>query len=93
LGKIPNLRLLPLVENDLCCGSAGMYNLDQPEIARALGARKARNLVESGAQVVVSGNIGCQVQIRTHLQSLGKPLPVLHTVEILDMAYRAQYSG
>lgn len=93
LGKIPNLKLLPLAESDLCCGSAGMYSLEHPETARALGARKARNLIASGAQVVLLGNIGCMVQIRNHLQAAGRPLPVMHTIELLDEAYRLSDSN
>ena len=88
LGRIPNLTLVPLVENDLCCGSAGSYNLEQPETARLLGERKAQNIIKSGAQGVVTGNIGCLVQIRTHLTALGQPRPVWHTIEVLDRAYQ-----
>jgi glycolate oxidase iron-sulfur subunit len=95
LQLIQNLTLLPLPEGDLCCGSAGSYNIEQPEIAGALGARKANNILATGADAVVTGNIGCLVQLRTHLsQSAGRngtppqPLPVWHTVEILDRAYR-----
>ncbi len=88
LQQIPNLRLLPLAEADLCCGSAGVYNLEQPQTARLLGERKARNILNTGAQGVVSGNIGCMVQIRTHLELLGQPMPVWHTMEVLERAYR-----
>lgn len=88
LQQIPGVTLVPLMESDLCCGSAGTYNIDQPEIAATLGARKARNIVESQCDVVALGNIGCQIQIEQHLAKLMKPLPVLHTVQILDRAYR-----
>jgi len=88
LGQIPNLSLVSLPEGDLCCGSAGTYNLEQPEIARTLGRRKAGNILGTPAQAVVTGNIGCMVQLRTHLAEAGKPLPIWHTVEVLDRAYR-----
>jgi glycolate oxidase iron-sulfur subunit len=87
LAAIPNLTLRELYEGDLCCGSAGTYNLEQPEIAKKLGERKAHNIVVSGAEMVVMGNIGCMTQIRTHLAQSGHPLPVLHTIELLAQAY------
>jgi glycolate oxidase iron-sulfur subunit len=89
LAAIPNLTLREMYEGDLCCGSAGTYNLEQPEIAQQLGERKANNIVTSGAEVVVMGNIGCMTQIRTHLAQIGHPIPVLHTVELLAQAYAA----
>jgi glycolate oxidase iron-sulfur subunit len=85
--QIPNLTLVPLHESDLCCGSAGIYNIEQPETAHLLGERKAKHVLGSGAQAVATGNIGCMVQIRTHLAGLGQPLPVWHTLEVLDRAY------
>ena len=88
LSGIPNLTLLNFPEADLCCGSAGTYNLEQPLTARALGERKARNILSSGASVVVTGNIGCLVQLRNHLAAQGQPIPVWHTLEVLDRAYR-----
>lgn len=87
LRAIPNLTLVEAPEADLCCGSAGTYNLEQPEIAQTLGDRKAANLLSTPAQVVITGNIGCMTQLRTHLGSAGKPLPVWHTMEALDKAY------
>jgi glycolate oxidase iron-sulfur subunit len=68
-------------EAHLCCGSAGTYNLLQPEIAERLRARKAANIAHTGASVVAAGNIGCMVQIAGGLN-----LPVVHTVELLDWA-------
>jgi glycolate oxidase iron-sulfur subunit len=69
-------------EWELCCGSAGTYNVEQPETAAELGRRKAANLAATGADVVAAGNIGCLTQIRLHLE-----LPVRHTIQILDRAY------
>ncbi len=88
LASIPNLTLLEAPEGELCCGSAGTYNLEQPEIAARLGERKARNLLGLEPAAVATGNIGCMVQIRAHLRRLGSDLPVLHTMEVLDRAYR-----
>jgi glycolate oxidase iron-sulfur subunit len=84
LRSIPNLTLLEIADGETCCGSAGTYNLDQPEIARELGRRKARNVIETGAEAVVAGNIGCLTQIQAYLEH---PLPVLHTMEVLARAY------
>jgi glycolate oxidase iron-sulfur subunit len=88
LGAIGGLRLLELADAGTCCGSAGTYNLEQPETAAALGERKARAVIVSGAEAVATGNIGCAVQLQRHLRLLGSATPVLHTVEILDRAYR-----
>ena len=87
LQHIPNLSLHEVANGEICCGSAGTYNIEQPEIANELGKGKARNVITTGAEGVVTGNIGCIVQIRTHLAALGHPLPVSHTMEVLDRAY------
>jgi len=87
LTAIPNLTLLEIDDGGLCCGSAGTYNLEQPEIAGELGRRKAQSILQLGSEAVVAGNIGCIIQIRLHLKTLGKMLPVFHTLELLDMAY------
>ena len=71
----------PVAEGHLCCGSAGTYNLLQPEIAERLRERKVGNLERTGAAVVAAGNIGCMVQIAG-----GCDIPVVHTVELLDWA-------
>jgi glycolate oxidase iron-sulfur subunit len=88
LRQIPNLTLLEINEAEICCGSAGTYNMEQPAIADTLGARKAENLLAVGAQAVITGNIGCLTQIRTHLGNQKRSIPVWHTMEVLDMAYR-----
>ena len=87
LRAIPNLTLLDIPEPELCCGSAGTYNLEQPEIAAQLGRRKAENIAATGAQALAAGNLGCLVQVRPYLEALGQPLPLWHTVEVLDNAY------
>ena len=87
LRAIPGLELKEPAEWELCCGSAGVYNLEQPEVAGQLGERKARHLLATGAQLVVTGNVGCLLQIEKHLQHLEAPPPILHTLEVLDRAY------
>jgi glycolate oxidase iron-sulfur subunit len=88
LALVGNLAVVEVPEGELCCGSAGTYNIEQPEIARELGDRKAKNIASLGAEAVISGNIGCLNQIRGRMAAAGKPVPVWHTVEVLDMAYR-----
>jgi glycolate oxidase iron-sulfur subunit len=86
LSSVENLTLLELTDPEICCGSAGTYNIEQPEIANQLGEQKARAVIESGADAIASGNIGCLTQLKTHLERQGHPMPVLHTVEILRAA-------
>ena len=89
LESIGNLTLVEPAEWELCCGSAGTYNVEKPEVAAELGERKARNLLATGAQMVATGNIGCMTQVQTHLRALGHDIPVLHTLQLLDRAYHA----
>ena len=83
LRGIPDLELVEPADWELCCGSAGVYNLVQPEPAAQLGERKARNLLDTGAEAVVAGNPGCALQITAHTERLGRALPVLHPMELL----------
>ncbi|EIA39426.1 glycolate oxidase iron-sulfur subunit GlcF [Thermus parvatiensis] len=83
--KAAGLEVLEPREWELCCGSAGTYNLFQPEIAEALGRRKAENLKATGADLVATGNIGCLTQIQAYLD-----LPVLHTAELLALLYEGK---
>jgi glycolate oxidase iron-sulfur subunit len=87
LESIEGLRLVEPREWEVCCGSAGTYNVEHPDTADELGERKARNLVDAGAELVASGNIGCLTQIRGHLERLGRDIPALHTMQVLDRAY------
>jgi glycolate oxidase iron-sulfur subunit len=75
------------VEWEICCGSAGTYNLEKPATAAELGRRKARNLLATGADLVAAGNIGCLTQIRTHLAAERNAPEVVHTMQVLDRAY------
>jgi glycolate oxidase iron-sulfur subunit len=90
LALVSNLTLVEPAEWEVCCGSAGTYNMEKPDTAGALGERKARNLAETGAEIAVTGNIGCLTQIETHLAPRPEPLRVLHTMELLDAAYRRE---
>ena len=87
LRAIPGAEIIELLDAHLCCGSAGTYNLDQPEIANQLGEKKARAVIASGAEVVASGNIGCLTQLDAHLERLGSPIKVRHTFQVLRDAY------
>ncbi len=87
LKAIPNLTLLELNDDGLCCGSAGTYNLEQPDIATQLGRMKARAIANTGASTVVMGNIGCFTQVEKHLEKMGANIQVMHTVELLAEAF------
>lgn len=88
LAAIRGVTLVPLADSDTCCGSAGIYNLEQPEVAEALGARKAAAIGAAQVDVVATGNIGCMAQMSRHT-SVGagpRPAEVLHTMELLARA-------
>jgi glycolate oxidase iron-sulfur subunit len=87
LALIPGVETVTPNESELCCGSAGTYNIERPAIANDLGRRKAANLLATRAQLIATGNIGCATHLRVHLRRLSNELPVLHTVQILDRAY------
>jgi glycolate oxidase iron-sulfur subunit len=84
LAAIPELRLVELPDAGTCCGSAGVYNLLQPQAARELAARKADSVLASGADLVISANPGCTLQISAELSQRGKSIATAHTAEILD---------
>lgn len=86
LAAIPGLEVLEPPEWEICCGSAGIYNILQPEPGRDLGERKAHNLLATGAEAIVSANPGCSFQIAAHLERLGEPRPVYHPIELIDRA-------
>jgi len=88
LRAIPGLRLVEMAEADLCCGSAGIYNLTAPEMSEALMRRKVANALATGADLIVSANPGCMLQLKAGLQAAGANLPVKHIVELLDEAYQ-----
>ena len=88
LGTIPQLEIRDVPEAGLCCGSAGIYSLVEPETARELGLRKARNILTTDADAVVSSNPGCLLQLRRGLAQAGRPLPIRHLVEVVDASIR-----
>ncbi len=85
---IPGIQLVELRDSDRCCGSAGIYNLTQPEMAERILEEKIANIIRSGAHVVATGNPGCLLQIQTGLRAKKLPVRVVHPVELLDEAYR-----
>jgi glycolate oxidase iron-sulfur subunit len=87
LRAIPGVQLCELPDAHLCCGSAGSYNIDQPQIAAALGEKKAKAVLATGAQLLATGNIGCLTQLRIHFARLGSDLPIRHTIQVLRDAY------
>jgi glycolate oxidase iron-sulfur subunit len=94
LQAIPDLQLVEVgTERDVCCGSAGIYNLVEPDAAGELGVRKARHLIDTGAQAVAAGNPGCAAQLDMHLRALGCPLPIHHPVELLSRSLTAARTG
>jgi glycolate oxidase iron-sulfur subunit len=88
LQAIPGLVLLEPAEQDLCCGSAGIYNLVQPEAARELGDRKAGHVLATEPEAYASGNPGCLVQVTAALRRAGKPVAAFHPVELVDASIR-----
>ena len=90
LQAIPHVQLREATEAGVCCGSAGIYNLVQPEEAAALGRLKVDDLTGTGADLAASANIGCTLQLRRHLADAPRPIPVLHPIELLDRAAAVQ---
>lgn len=89
LGGIPDLEVVEIPEGSLCCGSAGVYNLLQPETANQLGDRKVSNLLTTGAEAVLSANPGCLLQLMNGLRQRGlASIPAFHMVELLDASIR-----
>jgi glycolate oxidase iron-sulfur subunit len=93
LAQVPGLRVVDLWESDWCCGSAGIYNLTQPEMATRLLHRKVRHILATGAEAVVTANPGCILQIEAGLRVHGSPVRVLHLVEVLDQASHSGEGG
>ena len=89
LKKIPGLKLVELKESQWCCGSAGIYNLIQPEMAGQLLNRKLAHIRATGATIVATGNPGCLLQLINGAKQQGMPLRVVHPVTLLAEAYRA----
>jgi glycolate oxidase iron-sulfur subunit len=88
LAKIPDLQLAEIPEAAICCGSAGIYNLVQPDAANAIGDRKANLITPLKADVVATGNPGCVLQLQSSLARNGHQTPVVHTIQLLDASIR-----
>jgi glycolate oxidase iron-sulfur subunit len=88
LREIPELTLIETGDGGICCGSAGVYNLLQPQAARELGERKAATIAATGAQLLISANPGCTLQIASALAAQGVTMPVAHTAQVLDASIR-----
>ncbi|MEX2047426.1 MAG: heterodisulfide reductase-related iron-sulfur binding cluster [Chloroflexota bacterium] len=86
LSRVRGLELIEMIDADVCCGSAGSYNITQPDYSDRLRARKVDAVLATGADAVVSANPGCMLQIEAGLRARGSRLPVLHVVEVLDRA-------
>ncbi len=88
LRQIPGVKLREPIDAALCCGSAGVYNMLQPEVAEELGQQKVQNLLNTGADLIASANPGCTLQISKHLRSQGKQISIMHPMELLDYSIR-----
>ncbi len=88
LRMIPGVELKEISNAHLCCGSAGTYNIDQPEIAASLGVQKTESIIATGAEMVATGNIGCMTQLANHLSKRGSRTVVRHTMQVLRDAYQ-----
>jgi glycolate oxidase iron-sulfur subunit len=90
LSKIPGLELAEIPEAAICCGSAGIYNLVQPDAANALGDRKAELIAPLKVDVVATGNPGCLMQLQASLERHGRKIPVVHTIQLVDASIRGE---
>jgi glycolate oxidase iron-sulfur subunit len=88
LRRIPGLTVVDIKDSELCCGSAGVYNLTEPAMAEELGRMKVARIRESGARMVTAGNPGCLLQIARHAREAGLDLEVVHPVDLLARALR-----
>ena len=90
LTSIPGLELVEIPEDAICCGSAGIYNLVQPDAAKSIGDRKAELISHLGADIVATGNPGCVLQLQSSLSRQHQKTTVVHTIQILDASLRGQ---
>jgi glycolate oxidase iron-sulfur subunit len=88
LAAIPDLQLREIAEPEICCGSAGVYNILNPQPARELGDRKAANILATGAQLLVTANPGCLMHVAAALARRGQQIALAHTVQVLDASIR-----
>ena len=88
LRSIPGVKLKEPIDASLCCGSAGIYNMLQPEVADELGKQKVTNLLNTDADLIASANPGCSLQIKKHLSLKKSQIPLFHPIELLDYSIR-----
>ena len=93
LSRIPGLEIVEPAEQELCCGSAGIYSVTQPDASRELGDRKAAHVLATGASALASANPGCLVQVSNALRRAKSPLPALHPIELVDASIRGVPAG
>jgi glycolate oxidase iron-sulfur subunit len=90
LAMIPGVEVVPLEESEICCGAAGTYNLTQPEMSERLGRRKMDHIEATGAKMVVTGNVGCILQIARKIRERDSSIEIAHPIDLLDRAYRGK---
>jgi glycolate oxidase iron-sulfur subunit len=90
LKQIPGMEVREIKEAEICCGSAGIYNMVEPEPATELGDRKAKNVLNTGARMIVTSNPGCMLQIQASLKRMGRSMPMAHPMEVLDASIRGE---
>ena len=90
LHSVPGLELIELPESTWCCGSAGIYNITQPEMAGELQERKLKNIINTGVETVATANPGCHLQLVDGARKAGHTLNVVHPITLLARAYRAE---
>jgi glycolate oxidase iron-sulfur subunit len=90
LTGIPGVTLVPVADSEICCGSAGIFNLVQPEMADELGRRKSANIADAKPDIVATTNPGCMLQITAAARAAGVNQPIVHVVELLDASIRGQ---
>ena len=91
--RFPASTVREIAESEICCGSAGIYNLLEPDAATELRDRKVQNILKTDAEVIVSGNPGCLLQIATGLEAAGRPMRIMHLVEVLDQSISGSAPG
>jgi glycolate oxidase iron-sulfur subunit len=84
------MEIEEIKEAEICCGSAGIYNMIEPEPAAELGERKARNVLKTGASLIVTSNPGCMLQIQASLKKMGHDVSMVHPMEVLDASLRGE---
>jgi glycolate oxidase iron-sulfur subunit len=90
LKQIPGMDVKEIREAEVCCGSAGIYNMVEPEPAAELGERKAKNVLATGARMLVTSNPGCILQIQASLKKMGHDITTAHPMEVLDASIRGE---